>query len=169
MAFFTGWSDPLLEFLYTSGLRPQVFPDRPTDTSTHGYHWDIPVLEHKVSSHAQVPWLRRAGIQFTALHCYPVLPSPSVHKIGTPEFGDFKSSIAGLRFPLSTASPIASRLYTHNSGPWWCSLPFTCGSFIPSSMPVHPGGSNRPLCSTPLPSFVPRCENLKISSPLCWH
>ena len=67
----------------TSGLRPQAFPDQPDPTV--GRCWDLPVLVHRVSTHAQGLRLRGTGMCL-ALSPRTVLPSPSGNKVGVPEW-----------------------------------------------------------------------------------
>jgi hypothetical protein len=48
----------------------------------------------------------------------------------------FRSSMAGLRFPLSTLHPRCYHRQAHDSRPRWIASPFSCGSFIRYSLPV---------------------------------
>ena len=53
--------------------------------------------------------------------------------------------MAGLRVPLSYASPATSRSPAPDSGPRWFATPFLYGSLIRYSMPVHPGAFTYPV------------------------
>src|SRR5437870_3170831 len=97
----------------------------------------LPVLAHGVSTHAQGLRLRGAEGQLALVATF-MWPSPCQERVGTPKWC-FRSSMAGLRVPLSFASPATLRSPAPDSGPRRCATPFLCGSFIRDSMPVYPG------------------------------
>ena len=67
-----------------------------------------------------------------------VLPSAMRNDVGTPVAIISQLNTQPACAPVN-ASPAASRLPTHDSGPGWLATPFLCDSFIHYSTPVYPG------------------------------
>jgi hypothetical protein len=67
-----------------------------------------------------------------------VLPSAPVNSIGTSISLISRLNTLPVRTPVN-ASPIPSRVWTHDSGTLWFATPSAEGSFILIFLPVYPG------------------------------
>ena len=86
------------------GRAASAFPERPAPFPVGGQSWDLPVLAHEESAHAQV--LRPRGVRWQRLahNATSDVGLPPVMTTSAPRFTPFRGSIAGLCVPLSNAS-----------------------------------------------------------------
>jgi hypothetical protein len=122
---------------YTSGLRPQTFPDRPKGQRPTRNHWGLPVLAHRASAHARV-FDSVGPDRHSRLSRRPAWPSRQIHVVGAPRVLISELNGWPARTPTD-ASPATLPPPAHGLGPWWLATPSMSGSFIPCSMPVYPG------------------------------
>jgi hypothetical protein len=131
---------PMSDFsiAYASGLWPQAFPDRSASLVSDRGYGDLPVLEHRVSTHAQGLRLRGpAGGSLssaTSQYCLPPRTTRSASRMG-----DFGAQWLACVFPCQLHH-VQPHGYPHMTrGHNGAAPPFMWGSFIPNSMPVYPG------------------------------
>ena len=107
---------PMSDFLaaFTSGLRPQGFPDRP-GTFAIGGCGDLPVLVHGASARARGLRLRGVAVQL-AISSHDVLPSASVNNLGTPDSLISELNTRPAPSPVN-AWPAPLPTPAHDSGP----------------------------------------------------
>jgi hypothetical protein len=116
----TGLSD--FPWSCISGVRPRPSLSDPSGDRPDGWPWDLPVLAHGDSVHAQV--LRPRGARpRLADNAVPGVALPAIPRTSAPRTHPFRGSIARpARTPVN-ASPTPLRTPTHDSGPPWVATP----------------------------------------------
>ncbi len=110
----------------------------------------LPVLAHRVSTHARVLRLRGVKGQL-ALNATLHVVFPNWLQGRHADKGDFGANIPQPMCTPVNASPRASPLPAHDSGPERVATPSQYGSLIRNSMPVYPGAfSQSPFSTTRL-------------------
>ena len=125
-----------------SGVPPQRSLSGPPHDQRDGRAWDLPVLAHKDSVHAQV--LRPRGVRRRLAITPPTMwPSACGDGVGTPIDLISRLNSPACTYPYQRFADALTERPAHDSGPPWIATPSMSGVLIPFLMPVYPGAPPR--------------------------